>query len=199
MPAPGEIFFPVQGESQFDDSWGDPRGRSRRHTGTDLMASKRTPVRAVAAGEVSWVHDGGRRPCCAVEILHPDGYRSRYIHLDNDTPGTDDGLGFGLAPGIRERATVQAGELVGWVGDSGSAEATAPHLHFELLDPRGGSINPYPALAWLRARQGYSGTIASWIEAAAAAEAEPVPARVPGTPRFARAGAAAVAARPPAL
>ncbi len=69
-----------------------------------------------------------------------------YIHLNNDTPGTDDGLGWGFADGISSGVHVTAGQLIGWVGDSGNAEWTASHLHFELHHPDHGSVNPYPHL-----------------------------------------------------
>jgi peptidoglycan hydrolase-like protein with peptidoglycan-binding domain len=71
---------------------------------------------------------------------------SWYIHLNNDTPGTDDGLGWGIAEGIVPGARVSAGQLIGWVGDSGNAEDTDPHLHFELHDAYGVIVDPYPAL-----------------------------------------------------
>lgn len=64
---------------------------------------------------------------------------------NNDTPGTDDGLGWGIAEGISKGTQVSAGQLIGWAGDSGNAEFTAPQLHFELRS-YGTAINPYPYL-----------------------------------------------------
>jgi len=84
--------------------------------------------------------------CCSLAILHEDGWRTLYVHLDNDTPGTDDGEGWGLAPSIDIGVRVAAGQLIGYAGDSGSAEETSAHLHFELHDPDGVIVNPYNAL-----------------------------------------------------
>jgi hypothetical protein len=68
-----------------------------------------------------------------------------YIHLDNDTAGTDDGLGWGIADGIVEGTAVEAGQLIGWLGDSGNAEDSVPHLHFELRQDDV-AVNSYPYL-----------------------------------------------------
>ncbi len=68
------------------------------------------------------------------------------MHLNNDSPGTDNGLAVGYGPGIRVGVRVRAGTLVGYVGDSGNSEETTPHLHFELHQPDGYRANPYPAL-----------------------------------------------------
>ncbi len=140
------LVFPVAGEHRYSDTWGAPRSGNRTHTGTDIMADKMVPVVAAADGTVGWMHDeqGGR--CCAMSLDHDDGWRSYYIHLNNDTPGTDDGLGWGFAPGIEKGVHVTAGQHIGWVGDSGNAERTAPHLHIELHLPDGTKINPYPSL-----------------------------------------------------
>jgi hypothetical protein len=75
-------------------------------------------------------------------IEHPDGWRSYYLHLDNDTPGTDDGLAGAPAPGIAVGVRVEAGDVLDYVGDSGNAEETPSHLHFELHRPDGVAINP---------------------------------------------------------
>ena len=84
--------------------------------------------------------------CCALELRHDDGYESWYIHLNNDTPGTDDGLGWGFAPGIEQGVHVRAGQLIAYVGDSGNAESSGSHLHFELHNPDGDVVNPFTHL-----------------------------------------------------
>lgn len=140
------LVFPVAGAHVLTDSFGDARGRSRSHEGVDILAERMVAVVAVADGEVRWVHDERGGNCCDVALLHDDGWRSRYIHLNNDTPGTDDGRAVGIAPGVREGARVVAGEVIGWVGDSGNAEATTPHLHFELRRPDGRPVDPFPSL-----------------------------------------------------
>jgi hypothetical protein len=136
------IVFPVVGPNHFTDTYDAPRGGGRLHEATDIMADKMTPVVAAADGTVGWVSG----ICCSMELVHDDGYQSWYIHLNNDTPGTDDGQGWGFAPGIEPGARVSAGQLIGWVGDSGNAEETAPHLHFQLHYPDGTRFNPYQSL-----------------------------------------------------
>ena len=141
-----QIVFPVAGENDFVDSWGNARSGGRRHIGTDIMADKLVPVVATADGVIDWVHDGDRKNCCALGLLHDDGWESWYIHMNNDTPGTDDGRAWGFAPGIEKGTRVTAGQLIGWVGDSGNAEGTDPHIHFELHRPNGTPVNPYQPL-----------------------------------------------------
>jgi hypothetical protein len=140
------MYFPVVGENHYSDTFGAVRSGGRSHHGVDIMAEKMTPVVAVADGTVGWIHDevGVGGDCCSMQFNHDDGWESWYIHLNNDTPGTDDGLGFGFAPGIEAGAHVVAGQLIGWVGDSGNAEWTGSHLHFELHDPSGVVVNPTP-------------------------------------------------------
>jgi murein DD-endopeptidase MepM/ murein hydrolase activator NlpD len=140
-------------------SFGDPRPGNRAHEGEDVLAPKMTPVWAAADGVVIHLQGGpdaadqvGRGRCCALTLLHGDGWRTRYLHLNNDTPGTDDGRGHGIAPGLEVGSEVAAGELIGWVGDSGNAESTVPHLHFELRRPDGGAVDPYPSLRAAAAR-----------------------------------------------
>jgi peptidoglycan hydrolase-like protein with peptidoglycan-binding domain len=135
------LVFPVQGDNTFGDHFWATRGGGIHHA-VDIMAPKMTPVVAAASGTVQWVG----RNCCTMRIKHDDGWSSGYIHLNNDTPGTDDGQGWGIAPGIQAGSRVSAGQLIGWVGDSGNAEGTRPHLHFELIDPHGVYVDPYESL-----------------------------------------------------
>jgi murein DD-endopeptidase MepM/ murein hydrolase activator NlpD len=72
-----------------------------------------------------------------------------YIHLNNDTPGTDDGANLrqhAFAAGIDKGSKVTAGQTVGFLGDSGNAEEAGAHLHFELHAPDGTVVNPYASL-----------------------------------------------------
>lgn len=147
-PPPFEIVFPQDPRvTEFVDSFGFARSGGRRHQGNDLMAPKMTPVYATANGRVIEVKDGGiagRR----VIIDHGNGYESWYLHLNNDTPGTDDGRADWsdtVMPNVAEREIVMAGEHIAWVGDSGNAEWVGSHTHFEL-HWQGRAIDPYPYL-----------------------------------------------------
>ena len=142
---PPEIVFPVVGDVAYTDTFGAPRdGGSRSHEGTDIMTKdvKGLPIVAAADGVVSWVDE----ECCHVAIDHDQGWSTWYIHLNNDTPGTDDGEGWGIAPEITEGAAVTAGQVIGWSGDSGNAEDAGAQLHFEIRSG-GVAINPYPRLS----------------------------------------------------
>jgi hypothetical protein len=91
-------------------------GRTERQV--SRLLSEMVPIVAAADGVVGWMHDEQGGLCCAMELVHDDGYRSWYIHMNNDTPGTDDGQGFGFVPGIEQGVHMQAGQQIGWVGDS---------------------------------------------------------------------------------
>lgn len=156
------MVFPVGGPNTFSDSFYAPRccDPGEIHHATDVMAAKMVPVYAVTAGTVRYVNWSSNPQsidptrCCTLAIRHDDGWESWYIHLNNDTPGTDDGRGWGIATGILPGVRVAAGQLIGWVGDSGNAESTSPHLHFELIDPHGVRVNPYQALRTARDQGG---------------------------------------------
>ena len=145
------LVLPVDGDHHFSD-WFWAARSSGIHHAQDLMADKLTPVVAAASGTirlVNWTAQSHMNParCCTITLRHDDGWESWYIHLNNDTAGTDDGKAWGIADGIAPGVRVAAGQLIGWVGDSGTAERTAPHLHFELRDPQGVIVNPFQALA----------------------------------------------------
>ena len=145
------ITFPVDGANHFRDDFGEPRGVNgeRKHMGMDIIADKMTPTVAAVDGVVTEVVSPEASWGYAVTIKDSAGYQYHYIHLNNDTPGTDDGLGGetnAYAPGIKVGARVEAGGLIGWVGDSGDAEDTGSHLHFEIETPKKVNINPYESL-----------------------------------------------------
>ncbi|MEE8601911.1 peptidoglycan-binding protein [Euzebya tangerina] len=159
-----EITFPVAGPNRYSDDYQQIRGGgSRRHQATDIYGVKGQAIHAAASGRV----------CMAPGINEPMpayGYIIRictgnvvygYHHLNNDSPGTDDGAGGyrnAYAPGIQVGATVREGQLIGYMGDSGNAEDTPVHLHFsifdqDLVDPeiaespwRQHYLNPYNSL-----------------------------------------------------
>lgn len=145
------LVFPVDGSVRLSDTFYAPRSDGDHHA-QDLMAPKMTPVLAAASGTVQYVNwsqnpeDLNPHRCCTIAIQHDDGWASWYIHLNNDTPGTDDGQAWGIVEGIIPGARVEAGQHIGWVGDSGNAENTPSHLNFELRDPDGVIVNPYQAL-----------------------------------------------------
>lgn len=143
-----EIRFPQEIEvTTFSNTWHASRSGGRRHKGTDLMAPKHSEVYAAADGVVLRVvtsRNAGRY----VAIAHAGGWETYYMHLNNDTPGTNNGRApwfITVADGIYEGAEVKAGQLLGWVGDSGNAEGGSSHTHFEI-HRNGRAINPYPYL-----------------------------------------------------
>jgi hypothetical protein len=140
------MTWPVLGGGAVGSSFGvDRDGGTRLHKGNDIMAPKMTPVVAVANGTIRSIHDTPG-DCCWIILAHDDGWSSWYVHLNNDHSGTDDGRGRGIRPDLVPGSRVAAGEVIGWIGDSGNAEPGPPHLHFELHRPGVGAIDPYPSL-----------------------------------------------------
>ncbi len=141
------------GELRFDDTWGAARSGGRGHKGTDVMSPKGLEVLAVADGVVAGLKNGSSSGYY-VRLLHEGGWESWYMHLNNDTAGTDDGRGgeaAAYAPGLSIGDRVRAGEVIAYVGDSGNAEWAGSHTHFELhIDGR--AVNPYPYLVDVKER-----------------------------------------------
>ena len=152
---PYPMIFPVIGDAYyFYQSFGACRGPDceRRHMGVDIVTPKLTPVVSVADGTVLWTHEDLGTECCGLAIEHDDGWFSLYLHLNNDTPLTDDGLSYGIVPGVEKGTRVEAGQLIGWSGDSTNAEFTPPHLHFELHRPRKGYDTGWPVDPYVHLR-----------------------------------------------
>jgi murein DD-endopeptidase MepM/ murein hydrolase activator NlpD len=119
--------FPVDGACEYIDSWGFARSGGRSHKGTDIMARRGTPVVAV--------HDGSIRVRSSdlggitLYLAADDGTEYYYAHLDT---------------AIVRSGRVTTGKVIGTVGSTGNASASAPHLHFEIHTPN--PVNPYPTL-----------------------------------------------------
>lgn len=148
-----EIVFPVDGPSSFRNDFHEPRGATgeREHIGIDIFAEKMTPVVAAVDGTITSVATSKTPWGYSLTIKGKDGFRYRYFHLNNDTPGTDDGKGGrknAYARDIRSGKKVKQGDHLGYVGDSGNAEETPSHLHFEILRRSSGktALNPFNAL-----------------------------------------------------
>lgn len=155
---PIEITFPTAPAAKFSNDYHAARSGGRVHKATDLLAPKGTPLYAARAGTVCFVTGYDAAPPdygVMVSICGDDGRKYDYIHMNNDTPGTDDAQGgpeFAFAPGLIRGGAVSRGQWLGAMGDSGNAEGTAPHLHFEIEDPSitdpygTHQINPYKSL-----------------------------------------------------
>lgn len=129
-PAPTSLPNPLP-NAALVDTWGAARSEGRRHEGIDIFARRGTPIRATTQGMVLNVgpNDLGGR---TVTILGPSGQRHYYAHLER-------------YPKLSRGDWVQAGDTVGYVGNSGNAAGTPPHLHYGIYTS-GGAINPYPLL-----------------------------------------------------
>ena len=136
------LEFPVAGVPRaMTDSFDEPRGLLRRHHAVDIMAPRGTLVRAVDAGTIVRLASGGSGGTTIHEFDATESYCYYYAHLQ------------GYAPGLHQGQKVARGEVIGYVGTTGNAPATAPHLHFAIsrLDERkewwrGTPVNPYPLL-----------------------------------------------------
>lgn len=160
------IAFPVGGSSyQYRNDFLEPRGGgTRQHQGNDIIAAKMTPLLAAVDGYVNFLAIPEASWGYEIELQDDEGYTYDYLHVNNDTPGTDDGLGGvtnAYAPGVVRGMRVTKGQFIGWVGDSGNAEETVPHLHFEMHDPSHAVINPFPSLVLASDGKGVSSTLPS--------------------------------------
>jgi murein DD-endopeptidase MepM/ murein hydrolase activator NlpD len=169
IPRLGETgyAFPVYGPSAFGDTFGAARSdvSGGWHHGDDIFAPLGAPVLAVAHGivfSVGWERLGGRR----LWLRDDRGNEFYYAHLSAYSPFAVNG------------AIVNAGDVLGFVGDTGDAEGTPFHLHFEvhpvgLLD-RGydGAVDPTSYLrSWRHVKYLRFDTGTDWLPTVVASNA----------------------------
>lgn len=188
------ILFPFLERRPWQDDWGAPRS-GHRHEGNDILAPKGTPVLAVVDGTLDWMNFEGKISCYNpypyynILLRGDDGNDYFYVHLNNDSPDgkggyTDDGLGgpeHAYAPGLRNGSRVKAGQIIGYTGDSGNAEDSIPHLHFEIhiggwKNPR----NPYWSLMAAPTYDEWKGTVTTTATTTTTLVTTTVTTRPPG-------------------
>jgi len=125
-------------DAELDDSWHAPRSGGRVHEGIDIFAPEGTPIHAVAGGTVVKSFDGGDLGGVVVRIQGDDGRYYYYAHLKEGSP----------ADYVQVGKHVDAGEVIGEVGDTGNARGTGHHLHLGIRE-NGEWVNPYPLLLGL--------------------------------------------------
>lgn len=116
---PFALLMPVDGAlvAEVYPSYGDPRSGGRMHEGIDIMAPRGTPVRPAAPGYVTRLSTtdlGG----ISVTLVGDGGVRYFYTHLNE------------IAAGLEVGQFVGTDDVIGYVGNTGNAASTAPHLHF---------------------------------------------------------------------
>lgn len=123
--------FPILGYSWYQDDYGAGRyiGRVSLHAGNDIFAPLGTPVTATTAGYI-WKFARGGRGGNAIWLMGNDNIRYYYGHMDR----------FAFQPQLGRR--LRMGEVFGYVGATGSAVGTPPHVHFEVNPGGRGTVNP---------------------------------------------------------
>ncbi len=122
---------PVLGGASFINTWGAPRSGGRTHKGVDMFNSRNTPLVAVVDGTVRF--SSNRLGGVSTHVYSDDGITYYYAHLESHPTNISSGQ------------RVSAGTIVGYLGSSGNARYTSPHLHFEIR-PNGVAVNPYPTV-----------------------------------------------------
>jgi murein DD-endopeptidase MepM/ murein hydrolase activator NlpD len=137
------LQVPVAGivPTALADNYEQSRGAGR-HEAIDILAPAGTPVLAVDDGRVAKLFTSKPGGLTLYQFDRDSRLAYYYAHLQ------------GYAPGVREGMDVRRGEVIGYVGSTGNADAKAPHLHFAVFrlgtPPKwwqGEAVNPYPALS----------------------------------------------------
>lgn len=111
------------------------------HRAIDIMQPKGTPILAVADGHIAKLYRSKLGGISVYLFDNDDKVCFFYAHLDH------------YATGLREGQIVNRGDVLGYVGNTGNARYTAPHLHFAIKRvgadkawSGGPAVDPYPAL-----------------------------------------------------
>jgi murein DD-endopeptidase MepM/ murein hydrolase activator NlpD len=118
---------------QIANTWQAFRTRARRHEGQDIFAPRGTPVYSATDGIVLRIGDAGIGGN-AVSVLGAGGRVYYYAHLSR------------FAENLKAGDEVTPATIIGYVGNSGNARTTPPHLHFGVYG-QSGAINPLPLLS----------------------------------------------------
>src|SRR4029450_8335498 len=171
----GNYVFPVYGDSAYGDTFGAPRADVTWHHGADIFAPLGAPVLAVADGtvfSVGWNKLGGWR----LWLRDRGGHEFYYAPLP------------AYSPYALNNAQVRAGTVLGFVGNTGDADGTPYHLHFEIhpvvLLGLGydGAVNPTPYLdAWQRLQDIRFSAAGAWLPGLVRLTSQPAsqPAAIP--------------------
>jgi peptidoglycan LD-endopeptidase LytH len=138
------LLLPVEGVTvnQLKDTFNDSRALARRHDAIDIMAPRGTEVRAVDDGTIAKLFTSKAGGLTIYQFDPSQTFSYYYAHLDH------------YVSGLAEHQPVRRGQLLGYVGSTGNASESAPHLHFAIARLgtdrswwKGDPINPYPLLA----------------------------------------------------
>ncbi len=122
---------PVAGGASFSNTWGARRSGGRTHKGVDMFNARHTPLIAVVDGRVRF--SSNRLGGLSTHIYSDNGVVYYYAHLQSHPTN------------IKSGQRVKKGDIVGYLGNSGNARYTSPHVHFEIR-PDGVAVNPYPTV-----------------------------------------------------
>ncbi len=134
LPVPTSLPIPVDGvaAAELANSYHAPRSGGRRHKAIDIFAPRNTPVRATIDGYV----------CCrglrglggkTISIIGPGGHRHYYAHLE-------------AWAGFEDGDFVEAGDILGYVGNSGNARGGPTHLHYAIYRDGAEPLDPFPLM-----------------------------------------------------
>ena len=131
-----DLTFPVAGPTSYIDDYHYCRGTAceRRHRATDIMAPYGALVHAAMGGSIAFITGlDGNPPHYGymISIAGDDSRRYNYIHLGRQDLGPEEAY----MPGLKAGTRVERGQPIGINGCSGNASCSAPHLHFEVVDP----------------------------------------------------------------